>query len=134
VLTAGASGLVRESSALIDHLRAIGKRRIRLVFGQVSAAELTDRSGIGTVSRCADDAVGLEAALDESRECTMATRPIHLGEHLEEELPELGMRAAEVSRDSTGRPVQLSSLYDVRRPSRGDPLGRSSAKAWIETD
>lgn len=41
VLTPGASGLVKESSALIDHLRAIDKRRIRRIFGQVSGAELT---------------------------------------------------------------------------------------------
>ena len=41
VLRPGASGLVKESSALIDHLRAIDKRRIRRVFGRVSATELT---------------------------------------------------------------------------------------------
>jgi mRNA interferase MazF len=41
VLTPGASGLVKESSALIDHLRAIDKRRIRRIFGQVSGTELT---------------------------------------------------------------------------------------------
>jgi len=41
VLIPGASGLVKESSALIDHLRAIDKRRIRRIFGQVSATELT---------------------------------------------------------------------------------------------
>jgi mRNA interferase MazF len=41
VLTPGISGLVKESSALIDHLRAIDKRRIRRIFGQVSPTELT---------------------------------------------------------------------------------------------
>jgi mRNA interferase MazF len=41
VLKPGASGLVKESSALIDHLRAIDKRRIRRIFGQVSVTELT---------------------------------------------------------------------------------------------
>lgn len=40
VLAPGASGLVRESSGLIDHLRAIDKRRIRRVFGRVSPPEL----------------------------------------------------------------------------------------------
>jgi mRNA interferase MazF len=40
VLRPGASGLVKESSVLIDHLRAIDKRRIRRVFGRVAATEL----------------------------------------------------------------------------------------------
>lgn len=40
VLAPGASGLVKESSALVDHLRAIDKRRIRRIFGRVSATEL----------------------------------------------------------------------------------------------
>lgn len=40
VLAPGPSGLVKESSALIDHLRAIDKRRIRRVFGQVTLDEL----------------------------------------------------------------------------------------------
>jgi mRNA interferase MazF len=40
VLKPGASGLVKESSALIDHLRAIDKRRIRRIFGRVAANEL----------------------------------------------------------------------------------------------
>jgi mRNA interferase MazF len=39
-LSAGASGLVKPSSALIDHLRSIDKRRIRRIFGQVAASEL----------------------------------------------------------------------------------------------
>lgn len=39
-LKPGASGLVKESSALIDHLRAIDKRRIRRIFGRVAASEL----------------------------------------------------------------------------------------------
>ena len=40
VLRPGESGLVKPSSALIDHLRAIDKRRIRRIFGRVSAVEL----------------------------------------------------------------------------------------------
>ncbi len=40
LLAPGASGLVKESSALIDHLRVIDKRRIRRIFGRVSASEL----------------------------------------------------------------------------------------------
>lgn len=40
VLKPGSSGLVKESSALIDHLRAIDKRRIRRIFGRVAANEL----------------------------------------------------------------------------------------------
>lgn len=40
VLSAGASGLARTSYALIDHLRSIDKRRIRRMFGRVSATEL----------------------------------------------------------------------------------------------
>ena len=40
VLTPGASGLVKQSSALIDHLRSIDKRRIRRIFGRISAPEL----------------------------------------------------------------------------------------------
>jgi mRNA interferase MazF len=40
VLKPGGSGLVKESSALIDHLRAIDKRRIRRIFGRVAAHEL----------------------------------------------------------------------------------------------
>jgi mRNA interferase MazF len=39
-LSTGASGLVKPSSALIDHLRSIDKRRIRRIFGQVTAREL----------------------------------------------------------------------------------------------
>ena len=34
------SGLTKTSYALIDHLRSIDKRRIRRIFGQVSASEL----------------------------------------------------------------------------------------------
>lgn len=37
---AGTSGLVKRSSALIDHLRAIDKRRVRRIFGRVSSGEL----------------------------------------------------------------------------------------------
>jgi mRNA interferase MazF len=36
----GSSGLVKESHALIDHLRSIDKRRIRRVFGRISPDEL----------------------------------------------------------------------------------------------
>ena len=39
-LAAGSSGLTKPSYALIDHLRSIDKRRIRRLFGQVSAGEL----------------------------------------------------------------------------------------------
>jgi mRNA interferase MazF len=41
-LAAGTSGLTKPSSALIDHVRSIDKRRIRRIFGQVSKAELAD--------------------------------------------------------------------------------------------
>ncbi|MEQ1872003.1 MAG: type II toxin-antitoxin system PemK/MazF family toxin, partial [Vicinamibacterales bacterium] len=40
VLRAGVSGLVKDSSALIDHLRSIDKRRIRRTFGRVASSEL----------------------------------------------------------------------------------------------
>jgi mRNA interferase MazF len=40
VLQPGPSGLVKESSALIDHLRSIDKRRIRRIFGRIAATEL----------------------------------------------------------------------------------------------
>ncbi len=40
VLVPGTSGLIKESSALIDHLRAVDKRRIRRIFGTVYATEL----------------------------------------------------------------------------------------------
>lgn len=39
-LVAGASGLVKTSYALIDHLRSIDKRRIRRVFGRITEDEL----------------------------------------------------------------------------------------------
>jgi mRNA interferase MazF len=39
-LVPGSSGLARPSSVLIDHVRSIDKRRIRRVFGQVTADEL----------------------------------------------------------------------------------------------
>lgn len=41
-LSPGASGLAKHSCALIDHLRSIDKRRVRRVFGRVSAGELAD--------------------------------------------------------------------------------------------
>lgn len=40
-LSAGASGLTKTSCALIDHVRSIDKRRVRRIFGQVPAQELT---------------------------------------------------------------------------------------------
>jgi mRNA interferase MazF len=39
-LAPGASGLMKTSFALVDHLRSIDKRRIRRLFGQISQAEL----------------------------------------------------------------------------------------------
>lgn len=39
-LAPGSSGLTKASYALVDHLRSIDKRRIRRIFGQVSANEL----------------------------------------------------------------------------------------------
>ena len=39
-LSPGTSGLTKTSYALIDHLRSIDKRRVRRIFGQVSASEL----------------------------------------------------------------------------------------------
>ncbi len=39
-LAPGASGLAKPSYALLDHLRSIDKRRVRRLFGQVSAVEL----------------------------------------------------------------------------------------------
>jgi mRNA interferase MazF len=40
-LSPGTSGLTKASYGLVDHLRSIDKRRIRRIFGQVSASELT---------------------------------------------------------------------------------------------
>jgi mRNA interferase MazF len=39
-LAPGPSGLTKQSYALIDHVRSIDKRRIRRLFGQISAGEL----------------------------------------------------------------------------------------------
>jgi mRNA interferase MazF len=39
-LSSGPSGLTKASSALVDHLRSIDKRRIRRIFGEVSSTEL----------------------------------------------------------------------------------------------
>jgi mRNA interferase MazF len=39
-LTPGMSGLAKQSFALIDHLRSIDKRRVRRVYGEVSAEEM----------------------------------------------------------------------------------------------
>ena len=36
----GPSGLIKQSCALVEHLRSIDKRRIRRVFGQVTTNEL----------------------------------------------------------------------------------------------
>lgn len=41
-LSPGTSGLTKPSCALLDHLRSIDKRRIRRIFGRVSAGELAD--------------------------------------------------------------------------------------------
>ena len=40
-LLPGASGLGKASFALIDQIRAVDKRRIRRVFGRISALEIT---------------------------------------------------------------------------------------------
>lgn len=39
-LAAGSSGLVKQSFALIDHLRSIDKRRVRRVFGELAPEEI----------------------------------------------------------------------------------------------
>ena len=39
-LRPGPSGLAKTSYALIDHIRSVDKRRVRRVFGQVSATEM----------------------------------------------------------------------------------------------
>ena len=39
-LSAGRSGLTKTSYALVDHLRSIDKRRIRRVFGKITAGEM----------------------------------------------------------------------------------------------
>jgi mRNA interferase MazF len=39
-LAPGESGLVKESFALIDHLRSIDKRRVRRVFGELAREEI----------------------------------------------------------------------------------------------
>lgn len=39
-LSAGRSGLTKDSTALVDQLRSVDKRRVRRVFGRVAAAEL----------------------------------------------------------------------------------------------
>jgi mRNA interferase MazF len=39
-LTPGQSGLAKTSYALIDHLRSVDKRRIRRVYGDLTAAEV----------------------------------------------------------------------------------------------
>ncbi len=40
-LAPGPSGLTKTSYVLTDHVRSVDKRRIRRIFGQVSAAELS---------------------------------------------------------------------------------------------
>lgn len=39
-LAPGASGVAKESFALIDHLRSVDKRRVRSVFGEVAPGEM----------------------------------------------------------------------------------------------
>ncbi|MGH7564689.1 MAG: type II toxin-antitoxin system PemK/MazF family toxin [Gemmatimonadota bacterium] len=39
-LSPGSSGLLRTSYALLDQIRSVDKRRVRKIFGRVSAAEL----------------------------------------------------------------------------------------------
>lgn len=47
-LSPGISGLTKTSYGLVDHIRSVDKRRIRRVFGQVSAHELeTIDQGLG---------------------------------------------------------------------------------------
>lgn len=41
-LSPGRSGLMKPSFALVDHIRAVDKRRIRRIFGQVSSTELAN--------------------------------------------------------------------------------------------
>ena len=43
-LETGTSGLRRQSWALVDQVRAIDKRRVRRVFGQIAASELDFQS------------------------------------------------------------------------------------------
>jgi mRNA interferase MazF len=40
-LAAGRSGLAKTSFALIDHLRSVDKRRVRRVYGEIAAQEMT---------------------------------------------------------------------------------------------
>lgn len=40
-LAPGKSGLAKMSFALIDHLRSVDKRRVRRVYGEVTAKEMT---------------------------------------------------------------------------------------------
>ena len=48
----GSSGLSKPSTALVDQIRSVDKRRIRRVFGKVSSEELeANRSGARAVSR-----------------------------------------------------------------------------------
>jgi mRNA interferase MazF len=56
-LAPGRSGLARTSYVLTDHVRAIDKRRIRRIYGSVSAAELTS----------VDQGLELFLGLDQSR-------------------------------------------------------------------
>ena len=41
-LAQGSGGLTKQSFVLVDHIRSIDKRRIRRVFGQVTASELAN--------------------------------------------------------------------------------------------
>lgn len=56
VLSPAGSGLTKVSCALVDHLRSIDKRRIRRVYGVVSADELA----------ALDEAIGLFLGLGRS--------------------------------------------------------------------
>jgi mRNA interferase MazF len=58
VLQPGASGLAKTSYALVDQLRSVDKRRIRRVFGVVSATEL----------RAVDEALALFLGLEPLQE------------------------------------------------------------------
>ncbi len=54
VLHPGRSGLAKVSTALVDHLRSIDKRRVRAVFGRIADEEL----------RAVDDALRAFLGLD----------------------------------------------------------------------
>ncbi len=43
-LAPGQSGLIKQSFALVDHLRSIDKRRVRRIFGNLLSAQSTDKA------------------------------------------------------------------------------------------